>query len=378
MKKARVLEIGGTNFGKGGISVAVWNFYSNLDFDNVMVDFYGVDTSNDKKYADYITEHGGKLYEYPVSNNLFIKQINKYKYAKKIAKSNKYDCVHIHVSDAYNICLFYFAVNSFCKNIIVHSHTSAIGNNSNRILIIIKKLLHAIARKIMNGTKIIRIACSDVAGRWMYNAKNFIIVNNGIETSNFKFNENIREQVRSKLNVKNKFVIGNIARFSYEKNHEFLIDTFNEIYKQDKDAVLLLVGNGPLEKQVREKVHKLNLDNAVIFYGTTPNANELYQAMDCFVLPSHYEGMPVVSVEAQAAGLKILFSDTITKETQITDLAEYMSLSESSEKWADKILSYKDSYERKDMSEEIKRAGFDIKNSAKQLEDIYCNLSNSP
>lgn len=113
----------------------------------------------------------------------------------------------------------------------------------------------------------------------------------------------------------------------------------------------------------------------MIFYGTTPNANELYQAMDCFVLPSHYKGMSIVSVEAQAAGLKILLSDTITKETHITSLAEYMSLSESAEKWADKILSYNNGYERKDVSREIKSAGYDIKDSAKQLEDLYCNLT---
>lgn len=375
MKKIKVLEIGGTNFGKGGISVAVWNFYSNFDHDKVLVDFFGADTSDEKKYADYINNHGGKIYDFPLSANQLIKQFNKYRYARKIAKYNEYDCIHIHASDAYNVYLYYLAVNSFCKNIIVHSHTSAIENNSNKVLIIIKKILHTIAQKIMKNKRITKVACSNIAGKWLFNSDRFIIVNNGIETSKFRFDKNVREKVRSKLTVENKFVIGNIARFSYEKNHDFLIDVFNEIYKQNINAVLLLVGNGSLEKEVREKVHKLNLDNSVIFYGTTTKANELYQAMDCFVLPSHYEGMPIVSVEAQAAGLKILFSDTITKETHFTDLAEYMSLSEPVNKWADKILSYNNGYERRDMTEQIKKAGYDIIQSAKQLEDIYTSFA---
>ena len=115
----------------------------------------------------------------------------------------------------------------------------------------------------------------------------------------------------------------------------------------------------------------LGLDSAVYFYGTTPNTSELYQAMDCFVFPSQFEGLGIAAIEAQAAGLKTLCSDTIPQEAQITDLMQYMSLADDTKRWAEKILSYNNGYKRRDMSVEIKKAGYDIVNSAKLLEDLY-------
>ena len=201
----------------------------------------------------------------------------------------------------------------------------------------------------------------------------YTIVNNGIDTEKFVFDKQVRDKIRTGLKIENKFVVGHIGRFSYQKNHEFLIDIFNEVYKKNSNAVLLLLGCGELEKQIREKVHILGLDKAVIFNGTVSNANEFYQAMDCFVLPSHFEGLGIVAVESQASGLKTLCSDVVPKEAQITNLLEFMSLSDTAEAWAEKVLSYDNRYGRRDMSDEIKKSGFDIKYSAKQLEGLYFN-----
>ena len=173
------------------------------------------------------------------------------------------------------------------------------------------------------------------------------------------------------MKVDNKFVIGNIGRFSIQKNHEFLLDIFNEVLKKNPNAVLLLIGDGPLENKIKEKTKNLGIEKSVIFYGTTSSTNKLYQAMDCFVLSSLFEGLPIVLVEAQAAGLKTLCSDAITQEAKITGLLDYLPLSGTQEKWAEKILSYNDRYERKDLFKEVKNAGYDIKQSAKRLEEIY-------
>ncbi|MCX4375525.1 MAG: glycosyltransferase [Lachnospiraceae bacterium] len=370
MNKVKVLEIGPSNFGKGGLSSIAWNWYVNFNHSKLQVHFLAC-AKPDNKYINLIEKNEDVFYCIG-SKNFLVRQLKKFFITKKIAKSNKYDCIHIHASDAFEAFVYYLSVKKFCDNIIIHSHSTGIVWDS-PIKASIKYIFHKICRRLLIGRKIVRLACSDKAGKWMYPEKyEFTIINNGIETSKFIYNNHIRKEKRNELGVENKFVVGHIGKFNYVKNHIFLIDIFNEIHKKNTNAILLLIGEGELENQIKDKVHNLGLDKAIIFYGTTPNANEFYQAMDCFVLPSHFEGMPLVLIEAQAAALKCMCSDTITLEAGITDLLEYMSLSSDPKKWAEKILTYAN-YDRKDMSNEIKESGFDIKYSAKQLEDIYCS-----
>ena len=188
------------------------------------------------------------------------------------------------------------------------------------------------------------------------------VVNNAIDVDKFKYDEKIRKEKRKELNIKdNQLVIGHIGRFVQQKNHEFLIDIFNEIYKQDKNAILLLIGEGPLKEEIQNKVNELGLDKNVKFLGQRSDANELYQAMDAFVLPSLYEGLPVVGVEAQAAGLPCFFSTDMTKETEILDSTKFISLTHKSKYWADKILKEVSLFKRQDTSEEIVDNKFSIK-----------------
>lgn len=373
MDKVKVLEIGPSNFGKGGLSSIAWNWYVNFDHFKLQIHFLACNKP-DNKYINIIEKNND--FFYCINSKDFInRQLKKILITKKIAKSNRYDCIHIHASDALEAFAYYLSVKAFCDNIIIHSHSTGVMRDS-AVKAGIKFAFHKICRRLLVGKKIIRLACSEKAGRWMYPEKyKFTIVNNGIETSKFIYNSFVRAEKRNELGIENKFVVGHIGQFNHVKNHVFLIDIFNEIYKKNTNAVLLLIGNGKLEDEIKDKVHNLCLDDVVIFYGTTPNVNELYQAMDCFVLPSHFEGLGIVNIEAQAAGLKLLCSDTVPKEAKITELLEYMSLSEPTEKWADKILSYNDGYERRDMMEEIKQAGFDIKASAKQLEKLYCDCA---
>lgn len=160
----------------------------------------------------------------------------------------------------------------------------------------------------------------------------------------------------------------------YQKNHDFLIDIFDEIHKQNPNSILLLIGDGPLKKQIQEKVDKLGLTNSVQFLGLRRDVPDLLQAMDVFVLPSYYEGLPVVGVEAQAAGLPCFFSDAITAETKITDLVSFINLSQTPANWAQKIVCCANDFPRTNMHQEIEKSGFDIQNAAKELEKLYIGM----
>lgn len=375
MCKVKVLEIGAGNFGKGGISTAVWNWYTNFN-KNLYVDFFST-ILPEQKYITYINEHQG-TYTYITDSRFIIRKLKEYYIVRSMVHKKKYDCIHIHASNSVQPYLLFLLVKKYCKNVFIHSHTIDVNENTIKFdfLAKAKKILHKICRYLMRNENMVYLACSIPSAEWMF-AKTVIrnrkykIIKNGINISIFSYNQKIRETIRSELKIENKFVIGHVGRFAYAKNHFFLLEIFKKVHAQQADAVLLLVGGGELEQEIKTMVHHLHLDDAVIFYGTTPNVNKLYQAMDCFVFPSHFEGLGVAAIEAQAAGLKTLCSDTIPKETQITQLLEYLSISLSPEKWAERILSYNDGYERKDMSIEIKAAGYDIIDSAKQLEELY-------
>lgn len=208
--------------------------------------------------------------------------------------------------------------------------------------------------------------------------KNFTVIHNAINSENYKFDAVKREKIRCKLNLKNKFVVGHVGRFSYPKNHKFLINIFYEVQKIEPDSILMLVGDSvnddKLLVEAKEQVKILNIENKVLFLGMRNDVSDLMQAMDCFVFPSHFEGFGIVAVEAQAAGLKCYLSDVIAKEVRITDLVNFISLQESPKAWADKILKNRN-YKREDMTEKIKTAGYEIKTEIKKIENFYLKLN---
>ena len=215
-----------------------------------------------------------------------------------------------------------------------------------------------------------------MAGEWLFTKKQIEnnkvkIINNGIDVKRFTFNTEKRQEIRTKLNLNDEqIVFGHIGRFGEQKNHTFLIDIFEEIYKNEKNAILLLVGNGELEDSIKESVKQKGIDNQVIFYGITNKTDYLFSAMDIFLLPSLFEGNPVVGVEAQTSGIKCFFADTITKKANITDLVTFIPLEEGAKKWAEIILKNKN-YERQEQTKNIVKAGYDIENISKTLKEIY-------
>ena len=185
----------------------------------------------------------------------------------------------------------------------------------------------------------------------------------------FRLNEEVRNNIRRELGIENKKVIGHVGRFNPQKNHEFLIDIFNEIYKKDKDTVLLLIGDGYLKEKIEEKVNKLELDESVKFLGVREDIPELMQAMDLFLFPSQFEGLAVVMVEAQAAGLKVITSTGVTTESNITENVEFIELNKSAKYWADIVLN-SDFKKKNDINLMIKK-GYDSTNNVKWLSDFY-------
>jgi glycosyltransferase involved in cell wall biosynthesis len=204
------------------------------------------------------------------------------------------------------------------------------------------------------------------------------VIPNAIDPGKYAFSIDDRQSVIKELELENKFVVGHVGRFAYQKNHLFLVDIFYEIYKQNSNAVLLLVGAGKLEASIRKKVDKLGLTQHVLFMGIRNDVPKLLQAMDVFIFPSTYEGLGVVLIEAQAAGLKCYASETgIPKEAKITNLLEFISLSSGAQVWAETVLSNKDTSSRRETKDEVIKAGFEINSASKNLLTLYQTLTDA-
>lgn len=373
MEKTRVLEICLGEFLSSGSSVMVWNWYKQFDLDQFEVDFF-VLRQLDESYLSEIKVNGGHCYFCPNMNPI-IRKIRRALLLHRVIQKNQYDCIHIHVTNAAFcalVCLF-----AGKSPIILHSHNSEISSH-------VKLFLHNIGKPFLKKANITYFACSDLAAEFLFprsiaSEKKYVVINNGIDVRKFTFNQEIREKIRKELEIVDCFVIGHVGRFVYQKNHEFLIRVFAAVKERCTKARLLLVGDGDkvenLKEDIVSQVKALKLEKEVLFYGNTDKVNEVYQAMDCFVLPSRYEGFGVVAIESQAAGLKTLCADTVPQKVMITDLLEYLPLDAPIETWADKILSFDSEKERKDMSEQIIAAGFDITASAAFIQDKYEKLA---
>lgn len=360
----RVAQIMGKWLG-GGVESVVMNYYRNIDRRKVQFDFI---CDEDSKYIPRkeIESLGGKIILVPPYQTPF----KYHKKLKKILEKGKYKIVHSHISTMSFFSLW--AAKSAKVSVrIAHAHSTT--NKKEKKKNFMKQILRPLSKVFATDY----FCCSELAGRWLYGNKTYnhgrvYLLNNAIDVDKFKYNEEIRNKKRKELNIKkNEIVIGHVGRFVKQKNHEFLIDIFNEIYKQNKNSILLLAGDGPLKIEIENKVKELGLEKNVQFLGQRNDIDELYQAMDAFVLPSLYEGLPVVGVEAQASGLPCFFSANMTEEVNLLDSTKFINLNHTSKYWADKILKEINSFTRKDMSLEITNGNFNIKTEARKLEEYY-------
>lgn len=372
----RILHLCSLN--AGGIEAFVMNVYRKIDKDKINFDFYNYFSKDEKQfYEDEAIKMGARVYKTGCydEKNCILRNYKKIISLYKLIRQNEYDIVHIHGTDCSCLREAITARIAGTKEIIIHSHNTSIESNS--IKNKIKKVFHNVSKFMCRYLANYYFACSNLAAKWMY-TKSLIdggkvkIINNGIEINKYAFNEEIRNRVRNNLNLNEKLVIGHVGRFFYQKNHELLIDIFNEIIKIHPNSELLLIGDGELFESIKSKVELLNLSKSVKFLGVVKNVNIIMQAMDIFLLPSHFEGLPVVGIEAQASGLKLYVSDTISRELDISGNVNFMSLDLKCKKWAEKIVN-ESCYERKNMYEIISGRGYNIENIAIFFQKFYLN-----
>lgn len=360
----------------GGVEAILLNYYRHIDKNKIQFDFICDEDSNTSIIpVKEIEDMGGRVIMCPPYQKVFKYQ----KFMINLFKKNKYKIVHSNINTL-SVFPLRAAKKAGVPVRIAHSHSTSNPKEWKKNLI--KNILIPFSKKYAN----VYFACSELAGRYLFGNKTFdegkvTIINNAIDVEKFVYNEDIRKKVRNELKEKYKskinddtLIVGHIGRFVKQKNHEFLIDIFNEIHKRKENSVLILVGQGSLQKEIEEKVNNLGLQNSVLFLGQRNDANELYHAMDVFVLPSLYEGLPVVGVEAQAAGLLCKLSNAMTKETKILDTTNFIDLNLPAEVWAEKIIEDYEKFERKNVSKEFENNGFNIKKEAKKLEEEYFKL----
>ena len=366
----RVASVIGRYIG-GGVEAVTINYYRNIDKNKVQLDFICDEDSTNIPYEE-IEKMGGKVIIIPS----YSKPFKYHKELKKVLKEGNYKIIHSNINTLSVFSLF----AAKCAGVpvrIAHSHSTT--NKKEKKKNLMKQVLRPFSKVFATDY----MCCSELAGRWLFGNKeydkgNVYLLNNAIDLDKFKYNESLRKKKRKELGIKDDtLVIGHIGRFVAQKNHDFLIDIFNEIYKKNNNSILLLAGQGPLMEEIKNKVKDLNLDDNVKFLGQRNDANELYQAFDVFLLPSLYEGLPVVGVEAQASGLLCYLSDDMTKETKVLDITKFMSLNNTPEEWANNILDDVKKYKRIDTSKEMTAKNFNIKEEAKKLEEYYLNLYNN-
>ena len=354
---------------RGGIETFLMNVYRNIDRTKVQFDFL-VHTDKKCNFDDEIAALGGNIFHIPARNEGVLK--NRKALDEFFEAHLEYRILHQHASSLSYVEPLKAAKRCKVSTRIIHAHSTQAGGS------FLHNYVHRWNRLFLKSYATSCFACSDLAGKWMYGKKQyeagtFKIINNGIPTNKFVFNEAKRNKVRSDLGVEGKFVLGHVGRFFYPKNHEFLIDIFQAAYEKEPNSVLLLVGEGELREQIEQKIASLNLKRSVILTGIRDDISDLLQAMDIFIFPSHYEGLPVTLVEAQATGLPCLVSDNITKQVKLTNNIEYIDLLCPISKWVDRIFAINANYVRQDESKQIVNAGFDIEKTTQWLQDLYIN-----
>ena len=359
-------------FGKlnrGGAESRVMDLYRNMDRTKVQFDFMQ-HTTRVCDFQPEIEQLGGKVYHVPP-----FRFWNCFSYCKAwkefIKKHPEIQIVHGHMTSTASI---YLPI-AHKKGVFTIAHSRNAGVDKG-----IKGKLTKFLRRNLKEKCDRCFACSKLAGEAVFGKEameqgNVTIIPNAIDAARFTFDPEVRKQKREELHIQpQEFLIGEVGRFDPQKNQKYAVEILEECRKKNFPAKLILIGEGPLMENVRQQVEELRLQEYVIFTGLQKNVVPFYQAMDFFLLPSFYEGLPGVAVEAQASGLRGILSDAITTETAMTSLMEFRSVQEPARVWADRIMAC-GHYERQNMLKQMQETGFDVKNLANRLQDFYLRVS---
>lgn len=371
MYPIRVLQMVGS-ISSGGMESLIMNYYRVIDKSKVQFDFLVREPLiRSNFYEKEILSLGGNIYRLSVDGikNKILFPLRLYCFLRK----HNYTIVHSHMDIMSCVYLFIAKIaNVHCR--IAHSHNTSYEPNK-------KAIAKFLLKPLINLFPTYRMACGEEAAIWLFGQKRLSkikILPNAINIDNFKYNPTIGSLYREKFKInQSSLVIGHVGHFVYQKNHNFLLDIFNQIVSSNKDAILLLIGTGPLMNDVKNKVKSLELTSNVIFLGVRNDISSILQVIDIFVFPSNFEGLPVALIEAQASGVLSFVSTNIPKSSKITDTVHFISLEKDASYWASKILCTFNDFHRLDTSELMIHKGFSIKKTVTWLQNFYLSQSKS-
>ncbi|MBR0131218.1 MAG: glycosyltransferase family 1 protein [Firmicutes bacterium] len=359
-----------SNMARAGIETMLMNYYRQIDRDRIQFDFLA-NKPVPGEYDDEIRSMGGRVFVSPGLNPLHYPKYKRY-VAELLHSDPDIKIVHAH-----NEAMGYYALQSAkdagVRVRIAHAHNTQIIKDY-------KYPLKMVCKQLLPGAATDYWSCGRDAGIYYYGEKRWnesgFILRNAIDVSRFAFRPEARERIRQENGLNDCFVMGHVGRFNLQKNHSRLLDIFAELLKAVPDARLALIGVGELEQSVKEKAQALGIQDKTLFLGQMSDVSEWYQAMDCFVLPSLFEGLPVVGIEAQAAGLPCFFSDKVTDEILLSPQAQRISLEADDTEWVNALLAARQQKaDRNQAIDIVREAGYDIHEEAKKLQEIYLKMA---
>ena len=365
-------------FKKGGTEAVMFNIFNNINKSSFHIDFLILSNKEDNtEETNYLKKNGAKIFYITSRGDDYLKHKRE---LRLFFENNHYDIVHTHM-DAIGAEVLKEALRSGVRVRIAHSHNTnqlpnpkGIKEYLHKVVIMCEKIM---TRKLANGY----VACSTEAAKWLFGRnvvkqKNYLLFRNAIDVKKYVYSEEVRNEMRKRLGVVGKHVIGHVGRFDYQKNHEFLIEIFREYLKKDEKAILLLVGDGENKKYLESIIEAENLSKNVQFLGARDDINRLLQAMDVFVFPSRYEGLGVALIEAQLSGLPCLASSTIPREVEVSDNIRFLNIDDSPTVWSDTIynvVNKKDNV-RNSPLKMVRSRGYDMTECITGLEQFYDQL----
>ena len=362
----RILQCFVSNDGDG-VTESIFNNYQYMDRKVIKYDFLYI--KEKPWFSKELENQGSQFIKIPSLKN----PIAYFNSIRRVICNEKYDAVYFNLSFGH-IFPVLAAYMGHAAKIIVHAHASDIDRDASWKRFIIR-CYHKISRNLWGRLIDYHLACSEVAGQFLFKKDDLdklYLVHNSIDLKKYYFNDEIRMQVRRELGISpSTFVVGHVGRFSYQKNHDYLIHVFDEINKINSNSILLLVGDGPEKQKIQDKVQELGLTKKVLFLGYRKDVNKLMMAMDVFILPSRSEGLAIVLIEAQASGLQCLVSKMVSKEAIASPLIKFLDISINPRHWAECALKDAKILNRASPYDCIKEHGYDNRTEALKIQDFY-------
>lgn len=359
----------------GGGETLLYNIYKHIDREKIQFDFL-VNDSKEEKLDKKIEKLGGKkivlIDKEPKFTPLKIAMV--VLRLRKLLETGEYKMFHVHCSNGQGLLFANIAKRVGVPIRLVHAHNTTVEGR----FIFLKRLFHNLCRKLFMDAPTDYIACSEMAAKWLYSQEivennEYILLKNGIEVEKYRFDQSIREEFRKLIGWDNKKIIINIGRMEEQKNQIFLLNIFKQICRKSEEFRLIIIGKGSLERNIKKHAYSLGLVDKIKFIEYTNEVEKYLFASDLFLLPSLSEGLGIVAIEAQATGLPIVVSDTVPQEAYISSWIMPISLEDSEDVWANEIINMKLVNDRNIGIDYVRKAQYDIRNSAMVLQTLYLN-----